>query len=303
MQGVYGTAAGAGTYTNASCAGPCSGPPGRYCPEGSAAASGVQCPAGSFCPSMGAVVPCAVAGRWCPPGCGSVGDALACDAGTYGLAVSYNSSQCAGPCAVDPGNYCPAGSTSSGGVPTPAGTFFKSATVFAPCPAGTHSSVAGAISSAACAPCPINTFARSGAVACSACAPAQYAASSTDVPSAAASVTALVMEMQISDVGVIRMMLQVVWSLRPQSQSHALTHVYVSGSRSPGVRLTVAAPSNNVTVSVSLSSAPYNRADVSASFENCYGVSPNASTWTEGVGTRRAAAACPRKQVGLGLGE
>ena len=258
--------------------------------------SGVLCPAGSFCPSMGAVIPCAVAGRWCPPGSASLADAVACDAGTYGLALPYNSSQCAGACAVQPGYYCPAGSTSSAGVPTPAGTFFQSATVFAPCPAGTHSNVAGAVSSVACAPCPINTFARSGAVACSACAPALYAAGSTDVPAAAAAVAALVMGLQISDVGFMNMTLQVHWSETPSSQSHALTHVYVSGTGWRSVELDVAATVNTMTVVISLPAEPHSRIDVLASFENCYGVSPNVSTWVEG-----ARCCSLRKQVGVAV--
>lgn len=56
---MYGTAAGATSYRNSSCAGACTPVLGRYCPSGSVNASGTGCPVGFACATMGAPV------LWC----------------------------------------------------------------------------------------------------------------------------------------------------------------------------------------------------------------------------------------------
>ena len=151
--GMYGTAAGATSYRNSSCAGACTAVAGQYCPAGSVSPGGVGCPVGYACATMGAPVlwyarrrtpprafrVCArvclscsdvwwpshrcllrrgdarstTAGYWCPAGSTS-SVTTKCAAGFYGLSVSYTSSSCAGTCTYTVGSYCPIGSYSSG---------------------------------------------------------------------------------------------------------------------------------------------------------------------------------------------
>ena len=145
--GSFGTAARASLYASDACNGTCPlVSPGRYCPPGSASPTGALCVAGYGCPTMGAPLPCTTPGRYCPAGSPSADAAAgaACDAGTYGLAASYPTSSCAGPCAFVTGNYCPSGSTTPIGVACPLG--YHCAAMSAPpvaCVAGRYGSTTG----------------------------------------------------------------------------------------------------------------------------------------------------------------
>ena len=63
----------AGNYSSALCAGPCTAPPGRYCPTGTAAPTGIPCPVGYYCTGGVAQAVACVSNPGCAAGSSSDG--------------------------------------------------------------------------------------------------------------------------------------------------------------------------------------------------------------------------------------
>jgi hypothetical protein len=105
---------------------------GKYCPPSSSTATGVQCPVGYYCTSMAAAPTQCGAGYYCPAGAAA---ALQCAQGYYGAALvpTYTTNQCSGACTFTSGSYCPAASSTPGGIPCAAGSYCTSMSASTTC--------------------------------------------------------------------------------------------------------------------------------------------------------------------------
>ena len=103
----------------------CTQTSGNYCPAGSFAATGSQCPLSYFCTSMAAASTQCGAGYYCPVGSAA---ATACAQGYYGASAlpTYTTNACSGACTFTSGYYCPAASSAAAGVLCSIGSYCTS---------------------------------------------------------------------------------------------------------------------------------------------------------------------------------
>lgn len=114
--GRYG---GAYRLPSANCSGVCQLPAGYYCSLAALGPlDGTICPAGFTCLGGGTVPTFCARGNYQDP---NTGACTTCPAGVYGGESGMVAPLCSGNCTAPPGNYCPAGSKSTLGIPCPTG--------------------------------------------------------------------------------------------------------------------------------------------------------------------------------------
>jgi hypothetical protein len=142
---------------------------GGFCPPASAVPTpcgndSVYCPTGSSAPSPagpGYFTEGNLGGRVarsaCDPGsyCPGDGAAYPCPAGTYGDTQGLTSATCSGRCGD--GVLCPLQTSTSAGLPCPAGSVCTAGLATA-CPSGTYNPSPGAANVSQCLACPAGTF-------------------------------------------------------------------------------------------------------------------------------------------------